>query len=1142
MAAWHTRIPTRAKHFLNTAVLKRLEEQKKYPMLPTGESRFHLHFKFNPEINMIEVEDKPFPNSGRLFVSPCIAAPLPFSSSTETKRNKMTLVVMIRQESDKLYRMIRSFKSQIDSFLFLDTGSTDDTPQRILMLLHDLPGTVYYMPFIDFGTNRTALIQLCHQHYDQALSSSSNSHSPVQFSKVSPWIFLADADYVLHMERLSPSPSEQATRIPWTQRLTTQLDKTDEFQLATVENLEYWRSHIINIHTRKKRYVGRTHEYLSNDKNSISYSRSERITELKINHLGDGKFGAKSNKFYRDLIYLFMDALDGFDLIRSFEYIIRMALIIENYELVQWACKELFAMQNVAPEIVYCSSQQYTLSIYRSMPIHIVGQTSADANYLQSRYSKALSPLLYGLMYNFNLRLETLAELFVEMSNQHEYQFICALGSLFTFNERDPGTLGQFIFVDKSLHRVTFDRYLAFAGHYCKSYQLMSLYLYFENLEKQPYWKICLDRRHNHDLYFKKLYDQWNLNPNGEFILLNNSIRKRLSVLATQAYLAGKFEEAYSLWELALASIAAKSQLPFAILLWLDHVLLDHSSSLCKEIILPPQHLNQVLLKKTFMEGEPLYGFKNAVSISQHDKSIQMKSSVLSSQICYKLYMCSRHLKKSIWEQLAHLMNAWKFWPSFLTNKSVGRHHHDILQEMILLSKRQSHSMSSTILKIVRILTEAYPTIASTSNTTKSIQLTEEEQLIAQALSRQTQIVDSNFRSSFEIHSTFSLKLFQDTLGDNMWLISMYHTLLEQLLITTDNEHKVQLSHSSSTNLHQIKEMMSTILTSDEKWVRGINSKKYGQAFMTCCVTLFELNPQYGNIQSFKDLLSKHIASFTQTKKTKNNNNLYPPAFSAREKAENDKKSKDSDSDDASSYVLIPKDSLASIIVAPVANSIPAGVGHTLHECESKSKLTDGSTDISGTAATIPKEDDTKTVAESGTTIINDRDPKSKSKPNSGEDEKRTQPTKAGNTENTGNNQSSSSVIDHKISVHPHTNHTRIQTSNGQDQAKHTAVDIRPGSMAIDVSDREKDGCPTNHREFSESKNRPYIVDFICSFHNVSELQRSLRIGSSKPIDSVSHSQEMEVQSSQSNTFKSNTTHSGIGRIGDPVLRLFGIA
>lgn len=79
------------------------------------------------------------------------------------------LNMIVRDEAAVIERCLASVRPFIDSWLIVDTGSLDDTPQRIEKALAGIPGEVVHRPWRDFGHNRTEALELARDKADYLL-------------------------------------------------------------------------------------------------------------------------------------------------------------------------------------------------------------------------------------------------------------------------------------------------------------------------------------------------------------------------------------------------------------------------------------------------------------------------------------------------------------------------------------------------------------------------------------------------------------------------------------------------------------------------------------------------------------------------------------------------------------------------------------------------------------------------------------------------------------------------------------------------------------------------------------------------------------------------------------------------------------
>src|SRR5215213_7941349 len=70
------------------------------------------------------------------------------------------LNMIVRNEATVIRRCLDSVRPLIDSWVIVDTGSTDGTQSIIREHLRDLPGELFERPWVDFGHNRNEALEL----------------------------------------------------------------------------------------------------------------------------------------------------------------------------------------------------------------------------------------------------------------------------------------------------------------------------------------------------------------------------------------------------------------------------------------------------------------------------------------------------------------------------------------------------------------------------------------------------------------------------------------------------------------------------------------------------------------------------------------------------------------------------------------------------------------------------------------------------------------------------------------------------------------------------------------------------------------------------------------------------------------------
>lgn len=195
----------------------------------------------------------------------------------ETKKNKICLTMIVKNESKIIERLLLSCLSIIDCICITDTGSTDNTVDIIMgfAIKHVLPYHIATHPFKNFGYNRTLSVEearlfLKREDYDL-------SHT---------WLLLLDADMILEID---PNFSKSSLTESGYNIIQKSWDLTwDNTRLIKASIL--WTC------------IGVTHEYWN-----CPEGNTVKLESLEINDVGDG--GSKSDKFPRDIRLLTEDLI-----------------------------------------------------------------------------------------------------------------------------------------------------------------------------------------------------------------------------------------------------------------------------------------------------------------------------------------------------------------------------------------------------------------------------------------------------------------------------------------------------------------------------------------------------------------------------------------------------------------------------------------------------------------------------------------------------------------------------------------------------------------------------------------------------------------------------------------------------------------
>ncbi len=228
------------------------------------------------------------------------------------------LCMIVRDEAAVIERCLRSVRGLIQTWVICDTGSTDRTRDLIGGALEGVPGELHQCQWVDFGHNRTELMERAYGKAD--------------------YLLLLDADMTVSYEE---SHIRAIT--------------ADSYLLLHKESPEYWVKRLVRG-DRRWRFVGATHEYITTD----GTEETEKLDAIVIDHHADG--GTRPEKFQRDLALLAgeierdpHDARSVFYLAQTYRDLDRLQEAIELY-------RRRVSMEGWDEEVFYSQYQVGVLS------------------------------------------------------------------------------------------------------------------------------------------------------------------------------------------------------------------------------------------------------------------------------------------------------------------------------------------------------------------------------------------------------------------------------------------------------------------------------------------------------------------------------------------------------------------------------------------------------------------------------------------------------------------------------------------------------------------------------------------------------------------------------------------------------------
>lgn len=244
-------------------------------------------------------------------------------STTQGAEIRLCLSMIVKNEGRVIDRCLDSALPLVQGYVIVDTGSTDDTRERIKAAgkRHGVPGVVVDDGWKDFGWNRT-----------RAAESTRRWVKEKNWKLAKTYMLLLDADMVL---RAMPSFERQALSAVY-----YQLEQRSP-------NLSWLNTRLCRL-SHEWRAIGVTHEYWAPAPNADPV----RLDSLYIQDIGDG--GAKGDKTARDIRLLSQGLVDEPGNVRYLFYLAQSYFDIGNYITALPLYEQRHAYGGWAEETWYC--------------------------------------------------------------------------------------------------------------------------------------------------------------------------------------------------------------------------------------------------------------------------------------------------------------------------------------------------------------------------------------------------------------------------------------------------------------------------------------------------------------------------------------------------------------------------------------------------------------------------------------------------------------------------------------------------------------------------------------------------------------------------------------------------------------------
>ena len=263
------------------------------------------------------------------------------------------LNMIVKNEAHVIERCLASVKPLIDSWVIVDTGSSDGTQGVITKFMADIPGELHERPWQGFAHNRSEALTLARGKAD--------------------YVFILDADEVLVIDDSFKKG---------------ELDQDSYLIQMYSGGVAYWRTLLVS-NRLVWRYVGVLPEYIASDEKSTE----EELHGVDVLRFTDGARSRDPTTYRRDAVLLQQGLIDEPDNERYVFYLAESYRDAGDYEMAIKTYEQRVAMGRWDEEVWYSLYQIATLkaTLRRDLPQVVMAYLEAF------RYRPTRAESLYRL-------------------------------------------------------------------------------------------------------------------------------------------------------------------------------------------------------------------------------------------------------------------------------------------------------------------------------------------------------------------------------------------------------------------------------------------------------------------------------------------------------------------------------------------------------------------------------------------------------------------------------------------------------------------------------------------------------------------------------------------------------------------------